>query len=483
MDSHQEDYIKGLYIQFHDESKNGNPSAESYSVEELLDIFDYASDMGDNYTQLMVLLKSQVEYPDNPELQGRRAIFLTFSTGGTILTQDFSDRNDDKSALWRIMRMYNGRPDSDTVRRELDEILHSPEQLDDETVIRLVDLLFDLDMLDWLIDNLDVLKTKVQYLETLLHEAAQECISHERTEHAIVLLSELTDIEPFDPLYWRMLASQYVVVDSFKDALKAVDYALAIDGKDIATQMLKAQIVFDLYSDHGDAVNIMERLYRKNPQESGVAFLLAQMLTLVGRTDESRQIILKFLQNNPADQQMIQSAMLLHDDDLTHRVLQKYISCENSLDDDVIERFSDHLVDVQCSRESVLLQYLWYRIHPDTKLYSRIVTGLYLLGQYEDVCRMIYSTYGEFPVVKFGKLDFTEWVMALLASARCNKTNAVLSLSASMVSMHSGQFPPSMRLAVTTAKAIAETISNLQDRNPEGIRSEDIDALDPFRTI
>lgn len=482
MDSRQQDYIKKLYLRFYRESVSGNPSSESYSEEELLDIFDYAGDMGDDYTQLMVLLKARTDYPDDPELMARRGIFLTFNTGGTALSQDFLDSHTHDSALWDIMRIYNLKPSYRDATAMLDKMLSRFDEIDDEAVIRMVDVIAELNLFDWFMANLDALKAKVMYPETLLHEAAEECIGHGLTDRAIALLVELTEIEPFDPLYWRMLAEQYIVIDNFTDALKAVDYALAIDGKDLETLMLKAQILFDLSDTrHDEAIQMMERLCRKNPDESRTAFLLAQMLTLVGRTDESRAIVTRFLDENPLDVHMIQSAMLLHDDELSRRILSRYLDNDSHLSDEAIESYADHLTEVKCVRESAILQYLWYRRHRDTRLVNRTVFGLYLYGFYDEVCEIILHS-GEFPVVNLSVMGPTEWSMSMLALARCHHTNALLSLTASMVSVDLARLNPGLRLSATAAIAIAATLSDLIDAHGDNISADDLKPIDPFQS-
>ena len=71
-----EQYMRELYERFLNGVRDNNNS-EFYEEDELLDIYDYAQDEGDEMVQLYVLLAGARLYPDSDFLDERKAFFLS----------------------------------------------------------------------------------------------------------------------------------------------------------------------------------------------------------------------------------------------------------------------------------------------------------------------------------------------------------------------------------------------------------------------
>ena len=71
-----EQYMKELYERFR-KGVLANDASEFYDEDELLDIYDYAQDEGDEMTQLYVLLTGARLYPGSDFLDERKAFFLS----------------------------------------------------------------------------------------------------------------------------------------------------------------------------------------------------------------------------------------------------------------------------------------------------------------------------------------------------------------------------------------------------------------------
>lgn len=69
-----EQYMRELYERFLNGVRDNNNS-EFYEEDELLDIYDYAQDEGDEMVQLYVLLAGARLYPDSDFLDERKAFF------------------------------------------------------------------------------------------------------------------------------------------------------------------------------------------------------------------------------------------------------------------------------------------------------------------------------------------------------------------------------------------------------------------------
>ena len=70
-----EQYMRELYERFL-KGVRDNMNSEFYEEDELLDIYDYAQDEGDEMVQLYVLLAGARLYPDSDFLDERKAFFL-----------------------------------------------------------------------------------------------------------------------------------------------------------------------------------------------------------------------------------------------------------------------------------------------------------------------------------------------------------------------------------------------------------------------
>ena len=70
-----EQYMRELYERFRHGVMN-NDNSEFYDENELLDIYDFAQDEGDDMVQLYVLLTGARLYPDSDFLDERKAFFL-----------------------------------------------------------------------------------------------------------------------------------------------------------------------------------------------------------------------------------------------------------------------------------------------------------------------------------------------------------------------------------------------------------------------
>ena len=71
-----EQYMRELYERFL-KGVRDNMNSEFYEEDELLDIYDYAQDEGDEMVQLYVLLAGARLYPDSDFLDERKAFFLS----------------------------------------------------------------------------------------------------------------------------------------------------------------------------------------------------------------------------------------------------------------------------------------------------------------------------------------------------------------------------------------------------------------------
>ena len=176
-----------------------------YDEDELIEIFDYAGDLNDDYLRTEALLLGARLYPDSQALKERRAVL--YSAFGSDMAAKYLDDNASvEGALWDIMRLRKQLPVGDEAGKALDSLVARYDLFDDEEIIQLTDLASKLGRYDWLVSRLGMLRKKTTYQPTLIFEVAVIAELNNDFKEAIKLLDELTQIEPYNYQYWQMLA-------------------------------------------------------------------------------------------------------------------------------------------------------------------------------------------------------------------------------------------------------------------------------------
>ncbi len=246
-------------------------SERFYSEEELLTVFDIAGDNYNDYLRTEALLIGMRLYPDSTELLARRAI-LYRDLDPESLNTFLNDRPDDASTtLLEIMRLSNLTCPRAEAQRHMERFLDTHRLDDDEEVIQFVQAAHTLGLQQWLVERLPQVRSKISYLPTLLYEIA--VLSDESPDFAAIsarLLEELTELEPYSPEYWVLLALVYLREDRLPEALNAVEYALAIDPDNIEALRSKLRIV-SVMPDTPGIEALMERISAVAPDDVEIA--------------------------------------------------------------------------------------------------------------------------------------------------------------------------------------------------------------------
>ena len=219
-----------------------------FDEDELVEIFDYAGDLQDDYVQLEVLLCGARLYPESTGLSERRLLFyLDTSEDDTdqrteAASKYLADNPDTTSILFDIARMETNP--GDDPEASLEYILHQYDSFGDEETIRFVDLAIDLGQYKWLIDHLDEISSKVPYKPTLLYEIAREADSRYDNETLVRTADGLIEAEPFTVGYWIMLFRGQARLDRRDDARTTYDSAKALAADDPEAMLAIADTVY-----------------------------------------------------------------------------------------------------------------------------------------------------------------------------------------------------------------------------------------------
>lgn len=236
--------LNDLYQKFLEVLPLGKAS-EIFDEDDFIDIFDIAGDNEDTATQLNVLMISLLKYPRSRQLKERKGLYY--------LSQELYSQ-----ALAEAVQLPPSSIIGSLIKIQCDSILDQESdsiemfmqyistirngKLNDEEVIQLVKAAWALQCQDWLIENVDSIKSKCVFPQTLVYELGQVLFQTGEYTKAHDFLVELTAIEPFAPEYWSALAE--IDGEGLKDynaALQDLDYALAITPSSRKDLLMKAQ--------------------------------------------------------------------------------------------------------------------------------------------------------------------------------------------------------------------------------------------------
>jgi len=237
-----------------------------FDEDELIDIFDDAGDLEDDLIRLEVLSVASRFYPDSEPLNQRRCLFYgqISDTAGAQKLEQYADR---KGAMWQLMRIRQNRNRTNfDFPRMLDLFLLKYQHFDDEEVaVQLIRLTAELNMHQWLSDNVDELIKRCSNERVVLFEAAVAFETMHQYQRSIDLLVRLTDIDPFGYANWLMLAEHYLATDNDDGFNSAIDYALALEPNDWQGFYVKGKYLLTKGKSLDEAADFLARACAFNP--------------------------------------------------------------------------------------------------------------------------------------------------------------------------------------------------------------------------
>lgn len=320
------------------------PVAERFFDEdELVDLFDFAGDMADDYIKLEVLMCGARLYPDSSMLRERRAIFYS-QMGGDAAAKYLEDNARETAPIWEIMRLRTRDPRGKDAEQGLEFLLSGVEKLGDEEVIQFVELASQLGCFKWLTDNETLLRKKVEYLPILVYELAVVSEMNHEYDTAVRYLEELTEHEPFNAYYWYMLAQDLEILEQNERAASALDYSLAIDpeGKD-ALQM-RARLLLGDEATRSEGISLIEELSRKFPDDVTIQSSSVFVKYTNGDISGSHETMRHCLDRFPGDRTVLSEAFATGMGDLAG-LLDRFYTATDERDEEIWLDWADDLLD------------------------------------------------------------------------------------------------------------------------------------------
>ncbi len=319
----EEQETERLYQRFK-QSLSDREDMPFFDEDDLVAIYDYAGDYDDDYIRLEVLFYAARYYPDSMPLSDRRAIY--YQTYSDDMRDSYLfDNTAQESLIMNILRLRALNPQGEEARRLLDGIVERFDNMDDEEVIQLADAASAIGQVEWLIDRIDVLRGKTDYLATLLYEMDVVFEMNNRYDLSRKVLEELTMIEPFNVDMWRLMAQCYLKLEEYAEGISAVEYALAIDPSDRDALVIKAELLFRADSQKGapEAAAILEPIVMSDYSNIDMADALLQCYVAMDDTTKIAALV-DLVGRHVPESEWVVNCNLIYNPDNVDKVLADF---------------------------------------------------------------------------------------------------------------------------------------------------------------
>lgn len=282
MDEENDDR-QDLYNEFESEVvKHGNQEA-FFDENDLIEIYDYASDLDNSIVKMEVLIYGAVHYPKSEALATRRAWFYS-SLGDFETATEINKRVNNGGVLNEMLDIRVSLPyDSPEFYQRINSLINSTDEFDDESAIQLVDLCMEFGEDEWLLENKSRIQAKCSFPQTFIYELADRMEEEGELEKAAELFEELTMLEPFNLDFWQRLAVVQINKEDFESSLSSADYALAINPASIVATRIKGASLYRLNRDMDTVVELFTKVVNSPEVEDSDVATLAAALVAVNR--------------------------------------------------------------------------------------------------------------------------------------------------------------------------------------------------------
>lgn len=270
---------------------SGKNTGVFFDEDDLVAIFDIAGDFDDDYVRLEVLLYGARYYPDSSDLADRRGIY--YQTYSDSMRDSFlNDHPELLTFVSSLLRLRAVAPEPEMARKMLDDLIDGAEDLSDEEMIQLADTAAALGVSQWLLDRLDILKSKTEFPATLLYEMDVIFEMEKKPEICESVLEELTELEPFNNEFWRLYAQVQSELGKHESALSSIEYALALDPASKENLMVKAGILLASEDEQkvDTATEILERVTKTDSDDMEAAQQLMICYLTMGKRDQAKKL-------------------------------------------------------------------------------------------------------------------------------------------------------------------------------------------------
>ncbi len=285
------------------ESLRANADDYFFDEDDLIEIFDFAGDMNNDYLRAEALMRAARYYPDSNAMRQRRITFYADVLDPMMTEGLVENCADDASLLTQIAILRTSCSSKELVQSGLETFIEQYPPFDDEETIRFISLANDYKLLNWVYQNYERIAAHVQNEDILLYELGldfYDTYSEERDfDRAAELLERLVQRKPFVADYWQILArSQYFSENHQDNYAESLDLALALNPQHKESLLFKVEIIDNDLSANENKDTLIEICNIYPDEQLPLALLLTTMNNEELRTDGFSRLVL-FLEANP----------------------------------------------------------------------------------------------------------------------------------------------------------------------------------------
>ncbi|MBD5319273.1 MAG: hypothetical protein HDS09_08485 [Bacteroides sp.] len=387
---------RDLYEEFESEVvKRGNTEA-FFDESDLIEIFDYASDYDNFIVKMEVLLYGAVHYPKSEALATRRA-WLYYSFGDVEVTTEVNNRVSQRGVLNKLLSLRARNADLGmlpaTIIEELEAILDSTDDFEDEEIIQFTDYAMEMHLEDWLKANRERIQSKCSYPQTFLYEFADRSEENEDLETAAQLFEELTMLEPFTLDFWLRLATVQINREDYENALSSAEYALAIDANSIMAMRIKGAALYRLERGPEAVAEIYRKVIESTEAEETDISTLAAALIECGRQEEAVTMLTDYLREHLHSRLAI-DVLLVLDRKIAYPYLRSIISAGFITEKDAIDWARSHVVHGQFA-SAALICLIYDELRGIESDVAFLLEVCYFALDFENVVRIYDTKYAQ----------------------------------------------------------------------------------------
>lgn len=276
-----------------------------FSEDDLANIYDIANEQDDSYIKTEVLLYGASQYPYSDKLKVRKANFY-YDNGCIEGAVALLNSEHEQTVLWQLLDLkLNYSSTSSEVENKLLKILLETASFNDEEIIQYVNIAASFIDFEWVIKHKDEISKRCSYKQTFLYELV--LLSEQRAYYdiSILMLEELTMLEPFNSHYWEMLSMCYMSMDIIDKANTSIDYALAIDQNSISALLIKARLYYHENITDKNIESISKQILKLNPENILAIKILINYYIDIFDISKAISLLQEALINNPYDKELI----------------------------------------------------------------------------------------------------------------------------------------------------------------------------------
>ena len=457
-------------------ASGGNPSIFFDEID-LVDIFDFATDCSDDGTRIKVIILAERMYPESVELNERRALlFYDLNDFGEVsrIIKKLPSNSFRGKLVWFKLQIL----DKETIKRELERLIESFDEFEDEWIIQLIDYAEEKGLYDWLIDNKKLITSKTSYPQTYLYEMVNLAMERLDSVNALKLAEELTELEPFNNEFWEILSDIHTnMFDDPVEGEKAIDYALAINPDSLKSLLQKSRILGELDKPIDEILPYLNRAIEIDPDLSEPVIAKALYTASLGNLDSGISILNRFYKKHPENLNVIEYLVKITDGNIGTDVFSEAFGKDNAPEEGeiinmAITCYFDKSFNVAATLLKAYDRYvgLSYKLEPFEIFYRN--------GDYNEIISLYERLNGDHNALVTA-IDLI-YVLSRLRSGRLEGLREKVNEYKRFL-----ELPPSIYIALDdqlegkTIYKYLESISKLLETD----RPIDVDLIDPFMVV